>query len=70
MIILGNADTFLRSRKGKGLWQKLFDVLKDGGHIFDGFPVVCAQHPERKNTLRSAVEFEELCPDGGCSEPW
>lgn len=70
MIILGNANTFLKSHKGKEPWQKLFNVLKDGGHIYDGLPVVCAQHPGRQNMLRTAEDFDEQCPDGGCSEPW
>ena len=70
MILIGNADTFLSSRKGKSMWQKLFDMLKDGKNIFDGLPVACAKHPDRKRILRRPEEFDEHCPDGGCSEPW
>ena len=68
MFIIGNVDTFLRSRKGKALWQNLLELLKIGSHIYDGFPVRCERHPDRKSILSSPQDFEE-CPDGGCSEP-
>ena len=68
MIMIGSADTFLKSRSGKELWKKLTNLLTHGSHIYDGFPVKCERHPDRANILRSPEEFEK-CPDGGCSEP-
>jgi len=68
MILIGNAQTFIHSRKGGPLWQKLFGLLKSGGHIFSGFPTYCERHPARKALLMKPEDFEELCPDGGCTE--
>jgi hypothetical protein len=69
MILLGNAKTFLESRKGKDLWSKFFSLLREGAHIYDGFPVKCERHPDRTSLLRNPQGFDE-CPDGGCTEPW
>ena len=69
MILLGNAKTFLESRKGKDLWGKFLGLLRDGAHIYDGLPVKCERHPDRTSLLRSPKDFDE-CPDGGCMEPW
>lgn len=69
LILIGNAKTFEHSRRGKDLWCKLFNLLKDGSHVYDGFPVKCERHPDRKLLLRCPDNFDE-CPDGGCSEPW
>jgi hypothetical protein len=70
MILIGNAETFLRSRKGGDLWNQLFDLLKQGCHIYDGLPVECERHPDRKAVLRQTMDFDDECPDGGCKEPW
>ncbi|CAI6339749.1 unnamed protein product [Periconia digitata] len=69
LIMIGNADTFLNSRKGKEVWTPLMDQLKRDGHIYDGFPVQCENHPERKQLLSTQEAFDTECPDGGCSEP-
>ncbi|KAF5345153.1 hypothetical protein D9758_009721 [Tetrapyrgos nigripes] len=69
LIMIGNSDTFTQARKGKELWEKLVELLKAGGHIYDGFPVKCEQHPDRVGVLSKAIQFESECPDGGCSEP-
>lgn len=70
LIVIGNAETFMGSRKGKDIWERLVQLLKAGHHIYDGFPVKCERHPDRKALLRRPEEFDEHCPDGGCSEPW
>ncbi|KAI9888232.1 MAG: hypothetical protein M1814_000943 [Vezdaea aestivalis] len=67
MILIGNSDTFLSSRKGKDLWGKFFGLLKDSSHLYDGFPVYCERHPSRKLLLSKPEEFE-ACSDGGCDE--
>ncbi|KAJ8579472.1 P-loop containing nucleoside triphosphate hydrolase protein, partial [Rhizopogon salebrosus TDB-379] len=66
LILIGNMDTF----EGKStLWSQLFSILKQGAHIYEGFPVKCERHPSRKATLRAANDFDDQCPDGGCAEP-
>ncbi|PGH11549.1 hypothetical protein AJ79_04807 [Helicocarpus griseus UAMH5409] len=68
LIILGNASTFLESRKGGELWTRVIDLLKNGSHIYSGFPVKCERHPDREALLGCPRDFENF-PDGGCMEP-
>ncbi|KAF2260255.1 P-loop containing nucleoside triphosphate hydrolase protein [Lojkania enalia] len=68
LIMIGNADTFMNSRKGKDVWIPLMEKLKSGGHIYNGFPLRCEQHPDRKALIRTKAEFDIKCPDGGCEE--
>ena len=70
LILLGNSSTFLGARKGKELWNNLFTLLKAGRHIYDGLPVKCERHQNRKAILSRAIDFDNECPDGGCKEPW
>lgn len=70
LIIIGNSETFLQSRKGKDTWRPFFDLLSKQGHIYEGLPVRCQQHPDKTAVLKQKVDFDENCPDGGCSEPW
>ncbi|KAI9755731.1 MAG: hypothetical protein M4579_004161 [Chaenotheca gracillima] len=67
-IMIGNAAHFINARKGKEIWTKFFEILKRKGNIYEGFPVKCERHPDRTATLKSAKEFDEECPDGGCKE--
>ena len=69
MILIGNAGTFLDARKGKELWRKFLSLLKDGSHVYNGLPVQCAQHPDRKSILCCPEDFDRESPDGGCDEP-
>lgn len=70
LIMIGNADTFMTSRKGKDVWVPLMEQLKKNGHVYEGFPVLCEQHPDKKAVLKNKDDFELVCPDGGCLEPW
>ena len=70
LIIIGNAETFLNARKGKDIWIRFLGLLKDSGNIYDGLPMKCERHPNRTALLKTPVDFEEECPDGGCREPW
>lgn len=70
MILIGNSDTFLHARKGGELWGQFFELLKVGHHIYDGLPVRCERHPDRKAVLSQPIDFDEECPDGGCKESW
>jgi len=69
LIMIGNADTFMNSRKGKEVWVPLMDQLKRDGHVYNGFPVKCEQHPEKTALLTEKEHFDTVCPDGGCDEP-
>ena len=70
LIIIGNSETFLKSRSGKEIWSKFLDMVKRLGYFYEGLPVRCERHNNTKNVLKSPEDFEKLCPDGGCSEPW
>ena len=70
LIIIGNAETFQKARKGKEVWTQLFGLLKDGGHVYHGLPVKCTRHPETTSILSEPIDFDTDCPDGGCREPW
>jgi len=70
LIMIGNADTFKNARKGKELWIKLLLLLDNSGHVYEGFPVKCEQHPRRTAILREPEDFDSTCPDGGCDVPW
>ncbi|OQD90595.1 hypothetical protein PENANT_c001G07088 [Penicillium antarcticum] len=69
LILVGNSETFVSSRKGRNTWKPLIDQLKYDGHLYDGLPVRCEQHPQTTNILRTAVDFDKECPEGGCSAP-
>ena len=69
LIMIGNAQTFLKSPKGKDLWTRFFELLTSGGHIYEGFPVKCDRHTDRTAILQEPVDFNNECPDGGCKEP-
>ncbi|KAL4807516.1 P-loop containing nucleoside triphosphate hydrolase protein [Aspergillus unguis] len=69
LIMIGNPKTFIRSRKGKDVWKPFIDQLQASGHLYDGLPVKCEQHPQRKAILQKPGDFNEQCPDGGCNEP-
>jgi hypothetical protein len=68
LILIGNSDTFTRSRKGGALWRTFFELIQP--HVYDGLPIRCEQHPSRHELVRSEAEFAQKCPDGGCDRPW
>lgn len=70
LIIIGNSETFTKSVKGGELWNKVIEIFKTGNHIYDGLPVHCQQHPNRRLTLKVPSDFDNQCPDGGCNAPW
>ncbi|KAF1814036.1 P-loop containing nucleoside triphosphate hydrolase protein [Eremomyces bilateralis CBS 781.70] len=69
IIMIGNMNTFMSARRGKDAWIPFFNLLKEGGHLYDGLPVHCVRHPEREAILQMPLDFEQHCPDGGCFEP-
>lgn len=70
LIMIGNMETFRRSKDGDGTWGKLFELLEKEGHIYDGLPVQCKRHADHTALLPNPEDFESNCPDGGCTEPW
>jgi hypothetical protein len=71
LIMIGNAETFLKARNdNERLWERFFELMKNGGHIYDGLPVKCERHPDRMAILKQAIDFDNQCPDGGCKELW
>ncbi|KAL7957161.1 P-loop containing nucleoside triphosphate hydrolase protein [Trichoderma compactum] len=68
IILYGNMNTFLASKRGGELWKKYFDAMKEKGFLFDGLPVHCEQHPNRLSVLQKPKDFDQHCPDGGCAE--
>ncbi|CAI7659971.1 unnamed protein product [Penicillium viridicatum] len=69
LILVGNSETFVSSRKGQKHWKPFIDQLKSEGHLYDGLPVQCEQHPQTTSILRTVEDFNRECPDGGCSAP-
>ncbi|CZR61308.1 related to stage V sporulation protein K [Phialocephala subalpina] len=69
LIMIGNVETFENARKGHELWRKAFRLMQEKGHIYDGFPIKCEKHPDRKARLSLPEDFDLRCPDGGCTEP-
>ena len=69
LIMIGNADTFLRNRESNGIWQRFIELLKASNQVYDGFPIKCERHADRKAILTRPDDFEAHCLDGGCPEP-
>ncbi|RGP72651.1 hypothetical protein FLONG3_6659 [Fusarium longipes] len=69
MILFGNMETFMKSKKGGAMWTQYFDALKKNGSLFNGVPVYCEQHPDVSMLLKTPNDFDEMCPDGGCAKP-
>ncbi|KLO93636.1 related to ECM32-DNA dependent ATPase/DNA helicase B [Fusarium fujikuroi] len=69
MILFGNMETFMKSKKGGKMWTQYFDALKMNNSIFDGVPIHCERHPETSMLLKLPEDFDKKCPDGGCAEP-
>ena len=70
LIMIGNMSTFLRSQKGKEAWVPFFEYLSETRHLYDGLPVKCERHQQKKVLLQTTEDFDMKCPDGGCADPW
>lgn len=72
LILIGNLENFVNARKGKEVWQKLVDYIQvdPRSYVYTGLPVKCQTHPSRTALLTKPEDFDRICPDGGCSEPW
>ncbi|KAL1612781.1 hypothetical protein SLS60_001010 [Paraconiothyrium brasiliense] len=63
LIMIGNAETFMSSHRGKEVWVPLMELLTRAGHVYAGFPVQCEKHPDRKALLTTHDAFDDACPD-------
>lgn len=70
LIMFGNMETYMSSKKGKDTWVPFFESMKAKNHLYDGLPVKCEKHPEKKFLLREPNDFDKCCPNGGCAAPW
>ncbi|KIM32087.1 hypothetical protein M408DRAFT_63388 [Serendipita vermifera MAFF 305830] len=68
LIMIGDANTFLEA-KGTKVWTQLFEFLKTAGNIYDGLPVRCEKHQGRTAILGCPDDFNQMSPDGGCTQP-
>ncbi|OJJ44977.1 hypothetical protein ASPZODRAFT_70336 [Penicilliopsis zonata CBS 506.65] len=69
LIMVGNINTFTKSKKGKTAWVPFVNLINANGHLYDGLPVKCEQHPHKTAVLKTKEDFDIECPDGGCAEP-
>lgn len=69
IILIGNMKTLMASQRGTLTWTPFFELMRDGGHLYDGFPVLCERHPHKRAILRTPEDFDSCCPDGGCATP-
>lgn len=70
LVMIGNMETFMISKRGKDTWVPFFEILKRQNNLYDGLPVKCEQHPDKTALLKTPADFETFCPDGGCFQPW
>ncbi len=47
--------------------MQVMGLLEGDDAVGQALPVVCANHPESVNKLRSAADFDTFVRDGGCS---
>jgi len=47
--------------------MQVMGLLEGDDAVGQALPVVCANHPESVNMMRSAADFDTFVRDGGCS---
>ena len=68
LIMIGSASTFQGAKGGN--WSQLLAMLREQGNVYNGLPVKCERHPTREAILECPDDFDQHCPDGGCTQPW
>ncbi|KAL2886130.1 NFX1-type zinc finger-containing protein 1 [Ceratocystis lukuohia] len=66
LIMLGNKETFMKSRTGQSTWPPFFKILQEHGHLYEGLPIQCPRHPDYKAFVKEPSEFSTFAKDGGC----
>jgi hypothetical protein len=61
LFIMGNATQLAESR---GMWSRIIDELTLTDAIGNGWPVMCARHPETLRYASRPGEIKLLSPDG------
>ncbi|KAL1871647.1 hypothetical protein Daus18300_004647 [Diaporthe australafricana] len=69
LIMFGNMETYMHSNKGADTWKPFFESMRAKNHLYDGLPVKCEKHPDRRFLLKEPDDFDRCCPNGGCTEP-
>ncbi|PFX21266.1 NFX1-type zinc finger-containing protein 1-like [Stylophora pistillata] len=54
--------------KHSDVWSKVIDDLKVSGSFGEALPLICQSHKE-EITAKTAEDFEEKAPNGGCQRP-
>ena len=67
MYLVGNEDVLRRAPVP--MWHSVLDILRERGQLSDSLAIRCALHPETVAHVRSAKDFSNFAPDGGCSQP-
>ncbi|KAK6340036.1 hypothetical protein TWF730_001811 [Orbilia blumenaviensis] len=71
LIILG--DLYSVTDHGipgaNSIWRNVFQHFQENGHIFDGIPIVCENHPDQTQICRTPEELDFCAPEGRCRLP-
>ncbi|CAG8473184.1 15643_t:CDS:10 [Racocetra fulgida] len=55
--------TASRKKLHSDFWRKVLEILRKRGQVGPGFPIVCARHPDYKNTIYEAEQFNDVSPN-------
>ncbi|KAK6344622.1 hypothetical protein TWF718_006580 [Orbilia javanica] len=71
LIILGDlySVTDHGIHMGQSTWRDVFRHFKAEGHILDGIPIVCQNHPHQKYICKTPEELDFCAPEGRCRLP-
>ncbi|EPS35125.1 hypothetical protein H072_11452 [Dactylellina haptotyla CBS 200.50] len=64
MYIIGNATTSVHVP----MWKEVISLLEDSQNIGPKLQLSCPRHPNKKTFVKCPEDFEDQCPEGGCSE--
>lgn len=63
LYCIGNMDML----SSVPLWRHIIHTLQDHAQIDDHLPLYCQNHPETRNSVKCAKDFESV-PEGGCDK--
>ncbi|KAK6519926.1 hypothetical protein TWF506_000220 [Arthrobotrys conoides] len=68
LIILGDLYSVTDNgiRGVHSVWRDVMAHFKSEGHIFDGIPILCQNHPNQKRICRTPEELDFCAPEGRC----
>ncbi|KAK0475781.1 hypothetical protein IW261DRAFT_1552397 [Armillaria novae-zelandiae] len=65
LYILGNASNLRQNPT----WKTIIDEMDERDQVGFGFPVICARHPDQRNTINAPGQLGVVAPEGGCCLP-